>query len=307
MPASVHERTQRGTTGLNTELIWRLATATLMVPITIGVIVTGGWIMAGVLAALAAGGTYEFYRLAARRGLYPLVAVGCAASASFVVVATINPTTSGFGLWLWMIVMALLFVTAVVTMLTRTVEQQPFATIGVTVVGALWTGGSLVFLVLLRSLAADLSLVSVRSERTVGAALALFPVVLVWSSDSLAYVVGKRWGTHRLLPRVSPGKTWEGAVAGVAGALLAGVFYSLIIFQLWLSLPVSGFIAVVCGVLIGIAGPLGDLAKSALKREAGVKDAGRIFPGHGGIIDRFDALFIVVPVVYGVLWLTLSD
>ncbi|HEY0607320.1 MAG TPA: phosphatidate cytidylyltransferase [Herpetosiphonaceae bacterium] len=306
MPASVHERTQHVTTIINPELIWRLATATLLVPLTIGVIVAGGWLMAGMLAGLAAGGAHEFYRLAARRGVYPLVALGCAASAGFVIVTTVNPTPGKVGLWLWLMTIGLLFVAAVVTMLTRTVDQQPFATIGVTVAGALWTGGSLVFLVLLRSLAADLPATIVWSEQMTGAALALFPVVLVWSSDSLAYLVGRSWGRHRLLPRVSPGKSWEGAIAGFAATLLVGVVYTLIIFDLWLALPISAFIGGSCGALAGLFGPLGDLAKSALKREAGVKDAGRIFPGHGGIIDRFDALFIVVPLVYGVLRLVLE-
>lgn len=285
--------------GLNTELIYRFATAILLVPITIGVIVAGGWLLAGALAGLAAGGAYEFYRLAARRKIHALVGIGCAASASFVIAALGSPTTSG--LRLWFMTIGLLFVTAVVTMLTRTVDQQPFATIGITIAGALWTGGSLVFLVLLRSLVADLSVVHVRSEQLAGAALALFPVVLVWSNDSLAYIAGRRWGSRRLLPRVSPGKSWEGAIAGFAGTLLVSVIYTLVVFQMWLALPIAGFSGAICGVLVGLVGPLGDLAKSAVKREAGVKDAGRIFPGHGGIIDRFDALFIVLPLVYAVL------
>lgn len=291
-------------TRLNTELIYRLATTMLLVPITIGVIVAGGWLLAGVLAGLAAGGAYEFYRLAARRDIHALAGIGCTASASFVIVATVNSTTAG--LWLWLMTIGLLFVTAVVTMLTRTVDQQPFATIGITIAGALWTGGSLVFLVLLRSLVAELSVANARSEQLAGAALALFPIILVWSNDSLAYIVGRRWGSRRLLPRVSPGKSWEGAIAGFVGALLVSVIYTLIVLQMWLALPISGFSGAICGMLVGLVGALGDLAKSALKREAGVKDAGRIFPGHGGIIDRFDALFISVPLVYGVLRLVLE-
>src|SRR5688572_565501 len=113
MHAPAHKRTQRTTTNSNTELIWRLVTAALLVPLTIGVMFMGGWLMGGVIAVLAAGGTHEFYRLAARRGVHPLAVLGCAASAGFVVVATAYPTLPSVGPWLWLMVIGLLFVTAV--------------------------------------------------------------------------------------------------------------------------------------------------------------------------------------------------
>jgi phosphatidate cytidylyltransferase len=117
--------------------------------------------------------------------------------------------------------------------------------------------------------------------------LGVWPLALAigatWSCDVFAYFAGKAFGRHKLLPRVSPGKSWEGTIAGVlaatAFAVLAGR-YAL--------LPLST--SVVAGVLLGTVGQVGDLAESALKRYCGVKDSGSLIPGHGGVLDRFDSL-----------------
>ncbi|HEX6291061.1 MAG TPA: phosphatidate cytidylyltransferase [Herpetosiphonaceae bacterium] len=288
------------------EIVRRSVTALLMVPLAVGLIYAGGWLMGAAVALLAAGGTYEFYRLAAQRGIHAIAAPGYAASAGFVLLATAYPALATVAPWLWLLSIALVFVAAAATAWARTADQQPFATIGVTVVGALWTGGSLAFLPLLRHLSADPAFGALRQEALAGFALALFPLALTWTSDSAAYFIGHTWGRHKLLPRVSPGKSWEGAIGGLVAAMLVGVAYALIIFQRWLELPINGLVGALCGAIVAIVGPPGDLAKSALKREAGVKDAGQIFPGHGGIIDRFDALFFVLPVIYGVLRLVLE-
>lgn len=116
--------------------------------------------------------------------------------------------------------------------------------------------------------------------------------VIIWSSDVFAYLVGSAIGKNRLFERVSPKKSWEGSIGGLSFALLAAYILSLIYPQIslvnWL----------VLAIIIVIAGTFGDLVESMLKREAGVKDSGTILPGHGGVLDRFDATIFAVPFVF---------
>jgi phosphatidate cytidylyltransferase len=117
-------------------------------------------------------------------------------------------------------------------------------------------------------------------------------LVCTWANDTVAYLVGCKWGRHRMAPTLSPGKTVEGAVCGVLGSILAALL--VIFFSSHLPLlPV-----LLLGALVGIAGQVGDLVESALKRQAGIKDAGRLIPGHGGILDRFDSMLFTAPLVY---------
>ncbi|SES70971.1 phosphatidate cytidylyltransferase [Hymenobacter actinosclerus] len=114
---------------------------------------------------------------------------------------------------------------------------------------------------------------------------------LVWASDIGAYAAGKTMGKHKLAPKISPGKTWEGAIGGFVFTLLVGAALGWLLPEL--SLP---YRLVVAGV-VAVLGPLGDLAESMLKRSVGVKDSGRIMPGHGGLLDRFDAFLFILPVL----------
>ncbi len=116
-------------------------------------------------------------------------------------------------------------------------------------------------------------------------------LVLMWLNDTGAYFTGKFWGRHKLAPHISPKKTWEGLVGGVVAALLV----SLVVARL-----VPAYSPATWMVLGGITalGILGDLFESQLKRRAGVKDSGRLMPGHGGVLDRFDAFMFVLPLIY---------
>jgi len=135
--------------------------------------------------------------------------------------------------------------------------------------------------------------------RGVSVHLLFFALALNWVGDSAAYYVGRRFGKHKLAPVVSPGKTWEGAVASVLGAVLFGVLY------LGHFVPqVAWWQVVLIAALANGAGQLGDLAESALKRGAGVKDSGNLLPGHGGVLDRVDSALFALPVVYVLYRLT---
>jgi len=119
----------------------------------------------------------------------------------------------------------------------------------------------------------------------------IFLFILIWSSDTFAYLVGKFFGKHKMAPKISPKKTWEGYIGGVVLTLILSYFVEQYQPQLRGNWMVVGF-------LIAAFAPLGDLVESQLKRNFGVKDSGNIIPGHGGVLDRLDSFLICVPVVY---------
>ncbi len=129
--------------------------------------------------------------------------------------------------------------------------------------------------------------------------LVAFALALNWVGDSAAYYVGRRFGKHKLAPIVSPKKSWEGAIASVAGSLLFGLIY------LGYFLPAFPKWEIALMAVTGnIAGQLGDLAESAIKRGAGVKDSGDLLPGHGGVLDRVDSSLFALPIVFLVYIIT---
>ena len=142
-------------------------------------------------------------------------------------------------------------------------------------------------------------------QQTNGPSLVVFLLFVVWAGDTLALYIGRPWGRHKLAPTLSPGKSWEGSIASVAGSVLvaAGLLelsnflarwdyvklsYADDAWWYWLSLA----------VIVNIAAQVGDLAESALKRSANVKDSGTLLPGHGGVLDRIDALLVAAPVLW---------
>jgi phosphatidate cytidylyltransferase len=141
-------------------------------------------------------------------------------------------------------------------------------------------------------------------EQADGPSLVAFLLCVVWAGDTMAYLIGRAWGRHKLAPTLSPGKTWEGAVGSVAGSLLVAWGLLELATQLQardfilLSYPEETWYWLVLAVVINLAAQVGDLAESALKRSAGVKDSGSLLPGHGGILDRIDALLLASPVLW---------
>lgn len=133
--------------------------------------------------------------------------------------------------------------------------------------------------------------VRMHGRAPVGPILLMFTLVITWVGDTAAYFVGRAIGRHPLAPHLSPKKTWEGSVASLIGSLLVGAA-----FGRWLFAPLEVLLAM---AFVGnIAGQVGDLLESAYKRSAGVKDSGGLLPGHGGVLDRIDALILAIPVVW---------
>lgn len=127
----------------------------------------------------------------------------------------------------------------------------------------------------------------------------MFALVVNWAGDTGAYYVGRRYGRRKLAPAISPGKSWEGAFASVAASVIFGVIY------LPLAIHGTSYVkAILLSIGANIAGQVGDLAESAIKRSAGVKDSGKMLPGHGGMLDRLDSSLFAMPALYSMLRLT---
>lgn len=132
--------------------------------------------------------------------------------------------------------------------------------------------------------------------RTVNPHWLLFAFLLCWAGDTAALYIGKNFGRHKLAPKISPGKTWEGAVGSLVGGVLAGAIYAHYLIP---SAPLA--IVLTIGAVGNIAGQIGDLVESAYKRWGGVKDSGSSLPGHGGWLDRIDSSLLSIPVVYALV------
>jgi phosphatidate cytidylyltransferase len=278
------------------ELTKRVAVAAVGIPLAIVVLYLGGWVLGTLVALLAAGGTLELYRIAEARGTRPFVVAGAVVAAALVLVAAAQPGEAYVAQVQLYIVFCSVLLLSAASLWLRGVTGGPLAATAVTVFGALFVGGAMSYVLLLRHLDGGGGASPLTALQ--GATLVAYPIALAWIGDTCAYFGGRAWGRRKLMPSVSPGKTVEGAIAGVVGTVTIGLVYAWGIFGVWVGLPISPLAGALGGLLISPAAQIGDLAESLLKREAGVKDSGRLLPGHGGILDRFDSLFFAVPVAY---------
>jgi phosphatidate cytidylyltransferase len=285
------------------ELSKRVAVAAVGIPLALLIIYFGGWALAVFIALIAAGAALELFRLAEQRGVRAFRFAGAFLAAVPVLAAAAAETPDFAAAWSWRVFIAMALVVSALAIFRRGVSGAPLTATAVTLFGALFTGGTLAYAVLLREM--QVPAFNTAAADWVGPALLTFPLVLTWISDTAAYFGGRTWGRRKLIPSVSPAKTVEGAVSGIVGTLLAGAVYGHFVLGGWLGLPLGiGFGALV-GLVASPVAQLGDLAESLLKREAGVKDSGTLLPGHGGVLDRFDSLFFTIPVVYWMIELAL--
>jgi len=285
------------------ELTKRVAVAAVGVPFALVLLFFGGWPLAIVLALIAAGASAEFYRLAAQRGTDAFTIAGALLAATPVLLAAWFELPADAAAWSWRIFIAASLVIGAAAIFLRGVAGNPLNVSAVTLFGALFTGGTLAYAVFLR----EMPMLDHHdgTENWVGPGLLAFPLALTWMSDTFAYFGGRKWGRRKLIPSVSPGKTVEGALAGVIGTTIVGALYAHLVLDFWLGLHVGVLFGALAGFIVSPVAQLGDLAESLLKREAGVKDSGALLPGHGGILDRFDSLFFSIPVTYWLLVMVL--
>jgi phosphatidate cytidylyltransferase len=258
-------------------LLSRILVAVAGLPLVLGVVYLGGWWLFGLVLPVALIGLHEF--AAMTRRLRPLV-LACYVGA----VAMLLGTKLGGLPWLLGGLM-LTMLTAFVLYGLASTRQPATVSIGSTVLGAAWVGLGLAHVLLLRDLPAD------------GRLAVLTVLLAVFAADTLAYFVGRLVGRHKLAPTLSPGKTWEGFVAGTVAAVAVAFFALYEDRDTFLSIPQ----ALALGAAVALAGALGDLFESALKRDMGVKDTGRLLGGHGGVLDRIDAHLFAAPAAFYVI------
>jgi phosphatidate cytidylyltransferase len=237
--------------------------------------------LGGVWAALffllvALGGAWEFYHLMAIDGYKPNLPIGLSWVA-LLILAHWSATADYFPFSL--VLVAGLIATLAADLKVR---EKPINSWMVTAIGAIYLGVTVGETLALR-------------ELTNGLWWLLFGFLVTWGNDTTAYFIGVTVGRHKLWPRISPKKTWEGTIAGWLGAALLG---ALVVSLTPLSQDHSIWFGLGVGFFCGILALFGDLSISSLKRQVGVKDSGTLFPGHGGMLDRMDSLLFVLPFVY---------
>jgi phosphatidate cytidylyltransferase len=272
-------------------LVRRVGFAVVAIPLALALIWYGGLPLALVLAIVAALGARELLDLAERASVHPLrlLAVLSAAAVPPLVYGAI--ATPDFRSWIslwWPYVGAVWLILLLSWVLAaRAPSDRPLSAASITMLAVVYTGGLPAFLLAIRH--SDFALKS-----WAGAWLVFFPLVVTWVCDTAAMFGGRAMGGPKLAPTVSPGKTRSGSTAGVIGGLVIAPIFGLLIFpRVGLHIPLWQLLAI--SAVLSVVGQIGDLAESLFKREAGVKDSSHLIPGHGGVLDRFDSLYFVIP------------
>ena len=270
-------------------LMVRTLSGLVLVAVFVGAVLGSQWSFGALLLLILVGGQTEFYKLARETGLSPQrwmgLAVGVLLFALHFIVfrqfsRSVTDEAGGAVLYL-LLYIGLLLPTLFVCELFRR-SATPLANLGATLLGVLYVAVPLSLLLYVPVLAGD----GVWRPETV-----LCYLFIIWANDVFAYLVGMTFGRHRLCERLSPKKSWEGFFGGLAGAVATGLAAA---YALDANYWVWGGLALVAS----LSGVAGDLVESMFKREAGVKDSGQVIPGHGGVLDRFDALLLSAPYVF---------
>jgi len=277
-------------------LVQRIAVAVVAIPSVIGIVWVGGWVLAAALAVLGVLGAHEVYDFGRRQGIEALERTGWLAAAAIPLVAYwakgsevhwAEPALYLGAVWL--------MVALAIAMARRGPSGRPLTSVSITLFGCLYASGMLAFLIAIRHGSAA------ASRPAAYILLTLFPLVITWICDTAAMAVGMAVGGPRLAPVLSPKKTHAGAVggtlAGVITALAIGKF--VLNRQGWGGWSLSDGQLLLFGLAVSIVGQIGDVAESLLKREAGLKDSSTLIPGHGGVLDRLDSLYFVIPTAAG--------
>jgi phosphatidate cytidylyltransferase len=276
---------------MDSNLVRRVGFAVVAIPLALALIWYGGLPLALVLAVVGALGARELLDLAGRgniRAVTPLALLSAAALPLLVygVIATPQVRDS---LTLWWPYLAAIWLIVLLTwvLASHQPSERPLAAAAITLLAVAYTGALPAFLLAIRH-------TSFAVKSWAGAWLVFFPLVVTWVCDTAAMFGGRALGGPKLAPTVSPGKTRSGSTAGVLGGVLMAPLFGLLIFpRVGLDIPVGQLLAI--SAVLSVVGQVGDLAESLFKREAGVKDSSHLIPGHGGVLDRFDSLYFVIP------------
>jgi len=252
----------------------RILTAVVGLPLLIAIIWFGEPWFTILIAAMSALAGWEFYRMAGGLRVQPITYFGIA----WILLLIVSPHCPYPPTLPFLITSAILV--SLIWLLFRRPRDQAFTNWAWTMAGILYIGWMLSYWVQLRGLEDGRELVF----------LAMFTT---FASDTSAFFIGRTWGKHALVPAISSGKTWEGAIGGLLSSIAASFIISVIF-----TLPFSYWQIALVGLIISVFAQLGDLVESLLKRNTGVKDASKLIPGHGGILDRLDSLIFTGVIVY---------
>jgi phosphatidate cytidylyltransferase len=261
----------------------RILTAVPLALLVLAVIWWGPrWLFLLVLLVVVEVSLFEYFHLGRTAGMHGIPWLGYLSGAALCIAQT---TGSSAGTGLLAVILTSLFLAATLALFRGNDLKEYLGTSASTVFGILYLGFSLSWLFPLRfSIAID------------GRALILFLLLVNWAGDAFALLIGRTMGRHFFVPRISPRKTVEGAIAGLVGSVLVGWLCSL-----WFWKTAGTETVILLSVVAAITGQIGDLVESALKRAGGLKDSGSLLPGHGGLLDRIDSLVFAVPAVWLVL------
>ena len=263
----------------------------------------GGWWLLLPLTAIALVGMGEYYSATFRKGYRPAVGLGFVTGILILGVTQFAPPELREGSLLSLIIV--LVGGALVLQFGNRPDQSAVTNSAITTFGVIYVPLMLSFILRLRQMDLPAALHYQSPAQVLGfwqvfwhhSGAVLIVMIPVWLCDTVAMAVGGACGRHKLCPTISPNKTVEGSVAGFVAAVITAV-----IVGIW-GVGMPWFHAVILGAFVGIVGQLGDLGKSVLKRDIGIKDFGNLFGAHGGVLDRFDSVMSCMPPMYLYLWL----
>lgn len=291
------------------ELIKRIIVGLVGIPIAVGIIYLGGYLFLAVIIVVSSLAMHEYYKLAEKKGVWPLKWLSILFGAMFLyityeILSKVDYSSAYNTVLVYPSLIITYFLLVFISQLFRRKQGQPLLSLSVTLMGFIYICLSFAFLIAVRYFDRSVELFAGANINSIKAwagsigdnwpgGLLLSVFASVWICDSAAYFIGKMLGKHKLMEKVSPKKTWEGAIAGFVFAILAFVGCSILIIK---GLPLIHAIA--AGAIVGSIGQIGDLGESLLKRDAAIKDSSNLLPGHGGALDRFDSIIFVMPAVF---------
>jgi phosphatidate cytidylyltransferase len=299
----------------------RVVVAVVAIPIIFYATYVGGYLFYLLVLAMSSIALSEFYSLSERKGASPLRILGILtgilmisvffygkiSEAAIPILQRMSSSVRSPSQLQWLLILLIAFVLVSLIIELFRGKSSPVFNLASTAFGVLYVSVSFGTFIGIRELFLNdfplprfLSAVDVQSTEVVrelsyrwGGYTVISILACIWICDTAAQFVGLRFGKHKLSPRVSPNKSWEGAVSGFVAAIGAAVLSRYLLLPFF-----SVEESIVIGFVVGVFGQLGDLAESLLKRDAGVKDSSAIIPGHGGMLDRFDSLLFVSPILY---------
>ncbi len=278
--------------GSKLRVLQRILSALVLAPVVLVLIWVGGWWLVGLIAVAVLIGIHEMVTIFEAGKLHPRLVVAWAIGLAFVAAAVFQHRTT---VELTAAALTFAVLAALIAEIMRRDRAGSLAAWTATLGSGVYVGMLLTFFLRLRAL--DLPTLGAGPldglGLTPGIAWVIITCAVTWASDTGAYFTGRALGRHKMAPLLSPKKTWEGFVGGLLAAVLAGIGIAAL-----LGLPVSTGGGIGLGLIGAVGGTCGDLAESLLKRQAGVKDSGKLIPGHGGLLDRIDSLLFTGPLVF---------